>query len=139
MDNKKDTDSAKSPSASPKPNTEPKAKKPRRRGWLYAALASVGVEVVVIFTMMSGAIFPEIFSAEKLKDHVTVLGPVTGVHYLSIIDFETQVDTPNRSVLLRGVFNVENGAVLEIHSNSSESRICEVGTDRCAHWYGAHD
>jgi hypothetical protein len=88
--------------------------------------------------------FPGIIQGtmHPMKNTVSVnaLGRVTGVRYLSGLGFfDTQVDTAARSVLLRGVFNVANGVLLEVHTDSSESRICEVGREHCAHWYGAHD
>lgn len=145
MDNKSDFDEDKSPAPPPKDQALTQVKQPKKRSkWLTVALAAVLLDVMVGLVVVFPAVFkgvdPLLAPLVTPADTVTLLGPVTGVHYLSSIDFETQVDTPKRSVLVRGVFNVENGAVLEIHAtNSGESRICEAGTSRCAHWYGAHD
>ena len=87
--------------------------------------------------------FPEVIESAldslMRKPVVVPLGAVTGVHYIVGISPDTQVDTVQRSMLLRGTFNVVNGELLEAHMNGNETKVCVVASERCTYWYGDHE
>jgi hypothetical protein len=81
-------------------------------------------------------VIPGLVDAFTKPTEVTPLGAVEAVHYIGSFGPTTQVDTEQRSVLLRGVFNVAKGALLEQHTGMGDPEVCEVGTTRCAYQLG---
>lgn len=65
------------------------------------------------------------------------LGTVRKITYVGGLGADTQIDTENRTLLLRGVVIIHQGVPLEQRVGLLDSDVCIVTTDQCWHLMGS--
>ncbi len=74
-----------------------------------------------------------LWSLEHMNDPTTpvAVGAVQGIYFVGNLGVDSQIDTEEHSLLVRGVTRFTKGAVLEQRKSFWNLKICEVGTQQC--------
>ncbi len=74
-----------------------------------------------------------LWSLENMNDPTTPVpvGAVQGIHFIGNLGVDSQIDTEEHSLLVRGVTRFQKGVVLEQRRSFWNLKVCEVGTHRC--------
>jgi hypothetical protein len=74
-----------------------------------------------------------LWSLQHMNDPTTPVpvGVVQRIHFIGNLGVDSQIDTEEHSLLVRGVTRFTKGAVLEQRKSFWNLKICEVGTQQC--------
>ena len=96
--------------------------------------------LVICAIVMTLVFWPWIFGSKSAMQAPTVteyVGIVQKTNFIGGFRTDTQVDTDQRTLLMRSIADVKRGTQLETRIDYFRRQVCEVGTDIC-HGLGGH-